>query len=82
MNKGSVSIQAVLSGAAILMGMTGGVFAWTYSQLSSHEAHAAQTDSTVAAVVQKTDDMDSRLIRVENKEDLILQNQQQLYKTK
>ena len=44
MRKGYVTTSILLSG----VGMLGAVFAWTYSQLSSVNAHASESDQRIA----------------------------------
>ncbi len=50
-----------------------GIFSWTYSQFSAVNTHAAQTDVTVAGIGQRTEDVDARLTRIEDKLDAALQ---------
>lgn len=71
-NKGSISIAMALSGAASGLLILGGAFAWTYTQLTGVQAHASQTDVKVATIEQKTNDVDSRLDRIENKLDMLI----------
>lgn len=70
MKKGAVTTSVLLSCA----GITFGLFGWTFNQFQAVNAHAAITDQDVARLQQKADDIDDRLIRIENKLDNLSSN--------
>jgi hypothetical protein len=71
-SRGNVTVGVLISGASVGLTMIASVFAWTYTQFSSVQVHASQTDIKVATVEQKTSDVDSRLDRIESKLDMLI----------
>lgn len=71
MKKGHASVGLVIGTALTILSMLGATSAWIFGQFKAVNAHAAQTDSTVATVVQKSTDEAAQLTRIENTVDSI-----------
>ncbi len=73
--KGQVAVGILVTAGIALMTATGAVFAWTYSTFGQVNDKISNQVAAVATVTQKTDDIDVRLTRIENKLDMLLSNQ-------
>mgnify|MGYP001563729407 CR=1 FL=1 len=73
MNKGQSILSIIMWATAVSLPLVSGAYIAVQTQFSDINTRVGLSDIKVAEVGQKSIDMDNRLIRIENKIDLILQ---------